>query len=51
MLPATSNPPRSLYRVASVQETLGFQFWRSGYWKNHLRCVLHTGCVRVFTPP
>ena len=20
-----------------VQETLGFQFWRSGYWKNHLR--------------
>ncbi len=34
----------------SRQETLGFQFWRSGYWKDHLqgrpyhiRCVPATG--------
>lgn len=24
-------------RLSPSQETLGFQFWRSGYWKNHLR--------------
>ena len=31
----------------SRKETLGYQFWRSGYWKDHLRgqALSHLGAV------
>ena len=36
----------------SREETLGFQFWRSGYWKEHLRGKpYHISALYVFRNP